>query len=92
MTRLKPLFHSSRKQTRKLAASAFKYYDWMKVLAASLRVGFCGECKTGFRFSPYGIKHQMANKNSLSNSSNMAAAMVQLAHKIISVSSSFSFS
>ena len=32
---LKPLFHSSQKPTRKLAASAFKYCDWMKVLAAS---------------------------------------------------------
>ncbi len=38
---LKPLFHSSQTPTRKLAAaSAFKYCDWMKVLAASLRVGF----------------------------------------------------
>ncbi len=26
----KPLFHSSQKSTRKLAASAFKYCDWMK--------------------------------------------------------------
>ena len=43
--RLKPLFHSSQKPTRKLAASAFKYCDWMKVLAASLRVGFCDEWK-----------------------------------------------
>ncbi len=34
---LKPLFHSSQKPTRKLAASAFKYCDWMKVLTASLR-------------------------------------------------------
>ena len=40
---LKPLFHSSQKPTRKLAASAFKYCDWMEVLAASLRVGFCDE-------------------------------------------------
>ena len=32
---LKPLFHSSQKPIRKLAASAFKYCDWMKVLAAS---------------------------------------------------------
>ena len=37
---LKPLFHSPQKSTRKLAASAFKYCDWMKVLAASVRVGF----------------------------------------------------
>ena len=42
---VKPLFHSLQKPTRKLAASAFKYYDWMKVLAASLRVGFCDEWK-----------------------------------------------
>ena len=38
--KLKPLFHSSQKPTRKLPASAFKYCDWMKVFAASLRVGF----------------------------------------------------
>ena len=43
----KPLFHSSQKPTRKLAASAFKCCDWMKVLAASLRVGFCDEWKRG---------------------------------------------
>ena len=42
---LKSLFHSSQKPTRKLAASAFKYCDWMKVLAASLRVGFSDEWK-----------------------------------------------
>ena len=47
--RLKPLFHSSQKPTRKLAASAFKYCDWMKVLAASLRVGFGDEWKRAFR-------------------------------------------
>ena len=34
--------------TRKPAASAFKYCDWMKVLAASLRVGFCDEWKRVF--------------------------------------------
>ncbi len=45
---LKPLFHSSQKPTRKLAASAFKYCGWMKVLAASLRVGFRNEWKRGF--------------------------------------------
>ncbi len=33
---LKPLFHSSQKPTRKPAASAFKYYDWLKVLASQL--------------------------------------------------------
>ena len=45
---LKPLFHSSQKPACKLAASAFKYCDWMKVLAASLRVGFCDEWKRAF--------------------------------------------
>ena len=35
--------------TRKLAASAFKCYDWMKVLAASLRVGLCDEWKKTFK-------------------------------------------
>ncbi len=40
---LKPLFHSSQKPTCKLAAIAFKYCDWMKVLTTSLRVGFCDE-------------------------------------------------
>ncbi len=40
---VKPLFHSSQKPARKLAASAFKYCDWMKVLAESLRVDFCDE-------------------------------------------------
>ncbi len=33
------------KPTRKLAASAFKYCD-MKVIAASLQVGFCEDWKT----------------------------------------------
>ena len=42
---LKPLFHSSQKPTRKLAANAFKYSDWMKVVAASLRVDFCDKWK-----------------------------------------------
>ena len=42
---IKPLFHLSQKPTRKLAASAFKYSDWRNVLAASLRVVFCGEWK-----------------------------------------------
>ena len=36
------------KPPRKLTASAFKYCDWMKVLAASLRVGFCDEWKLRF--------------------------------------------
>ena len=42
---VKPLYHSSQKPARKPAASAFKYCDWMKVLTASLRVGFCDEWK-----------------------------------------------
>ncbi len=37
------------KPTHKLAASAFKYSDWMKVLAASLLVGFCDEWKRALR-------------------------------------------
>ena len=41
----KPLFHSSQKPTRKLAASAFKYCDWMKVLAANLRISYRDEWK-----------------------------------------------
>jgi hypothetical protein len=31
-----------------LAASAFKYYDWIKVIATSLQVGFYDEWKRGF--------------------------------------------
>ena len=46
---LKPLFYSSQKPTRKLAASAFKYCDWIKILAASLRVGFGDEWKRAFK-------------------------------------------
>ena len=42
------LFHLSQKPTGKLAASAFKYCDWMKVLAAGLRVGFCDEWRRAF--------------------------------------------
>ena len=38
------LFSTHRKS--KLATSAFKYCDWMKVFAASLRVGFCDEWKS----------------------------------------------
>ena len=45
---VRPLFHSSPKPTRKLAASAFNYYTWMNVFAASLRVGFCDEWKKAF--------------------------------------------
>ena len=32
----KPLFHSSHKPTSKLAASTFKYCDWMKVLGFAI--------------------------------------------------------
>ena len=49
--RLKSLFHSSQKPTRKLAASAFKHCDWMEVSAASLRVGFGDEWKRAIKFS-----------------------------------------
>ncbi len=42
---VKALFDSSQKTTRKFAANAFKYCDWMKVLAASLRVSFCDKWK-----------------------------------------------
>ena len=45
---VKPLFHSSQKPTRKHVASAFKYCDWMKVLAASLQIGLCDEWKRAF--------------------------------------------
>ncbi len=31
---IKPFLHSSQKSTRKLVVSAFKYCDWMKVLAS----------------------------------------------------------
>ncbi len=44
------LFCTHRKS--KLAASAFKYCDWMKVLAASLRVDFCDEWKRGVMVYP----------------------------------------
>ncbi len=40
---LKPLFHSLQNGNRKLAASAFKYCECTKVLAASLQVGFYDE-------------------------------------------------
>ena len=50
---LKPLYHSSQKLTRKLAEIAFKYCDWMKVLAASLRVGFCDEWKSLNSYKAY---------------------------------------
>ncbi len=34
---------TSKSITHKLAASVLKYCDWLKVLAASLPVGFCNE-------------------------------------------------
>ena len=44
---LKPLFHSSQKPTRKLAARTFIQSQYLKALAASLQVGFCDEWKRG---------------------------------------------
>ncbi len=45
---LKPLFHSSQKPTRKLAAArTFIQSQYLKALAVSLRVGFCNEWKRG---------------------------------------------
>ena len=38
-----PPFHSPQNGNRKLAARAFKYRDWMKVLAASLRLAMNGK-------------------------------------------------
>ncbi len=43
----KPLFHSSQNPTRKLAARTFIQSQYLKALAASLRVGFCDEWKRG---------------------------------------------
>ncbi len=43
--RIKALFHSSQKPTRKLAARTFIQSQYLKALAASLRVGFCDEWK-----------------------------------------------
>ncbi len=60
---VKPLFHSMQKPTRKLAASAFKYCDWMKVLAASLRVGFCDEWKRALKL--YSINKLVKFKKTL---------------------------
>ena len=66
----KPLFHSSQKSTRKLAATAFKYCDWMKVLAASLRVGFCDEWKRALKLS--------AGRSNFQNISNSCRPEVDL--------------
>ena len=46
---LKPLFHSSQKPTNKLAARTFIQSQYLKALAASLRVGFCDEWKRGLK-------------------------------------------
>ncbi len=51
--RLKVLFHSSQKPTRKLAARIFIQSQYLKALAASLRVGFCDEWKRGLRKCVY---------------------------------------
>jgi hypothetical protein len=45
---LKPLFHSSQKPTRKLAARTFIQSQYVKELAERLRVGFCDEWKGDF--------------------------------------------
>ncbi len=45
---LKTLFYSLQKQTCKLAARTFIQSQYLKALAASLRVGFCDECERGF--------------------------------------------
>ncbi len=45
---IKTLFHSSQKPTRKLAARTVIQSQYLKALAASLRVGFCDEWKSGF--------------------------------------------
>ncbi len=44
----KPLFHSSQKPTRKLAARTFIQSQNLKQLAASLQVGFGDEWKRGY--------------------------------------------
>ncbi len=46
-TSFNALFHSSQKLTRKLAARTFIQSQYLKALAASLRVGFCDEWKRG---------------------------------------------
>ena len=49
----KSLFHSSQKPTLELAARTFIQSQYLKALAASLRVGFCDEWKRGFRIQYY---------------------------------------
>ena len=46
--RLKSLFHSSQKPTRKLAAITFIQSQYLNVLAVNLRVVFCDEWKRAF--------------------------------------------
>ncbi len=46
---LKALVHSSQKPTRKLAARTFIQSQYLKALAASLRVSFCDAWKRGLR-------------------------------------------
>ena len=44
---VKALFHSSQKPTPKLATKTFTQSQYLKTLAASLRVSFCDEWKIG---------------------------------------------
>ena len=53
----KALFHLSLKPTRKLAARAYIQSQYLKELAASLRVGFCDEWKRGFNDELLKILH-----------------------------------
>ena len=50
LVKIKALFHSSQKPTRKLAARTFIQSQYLKALATSLRVGFCDEWKRGLCF------------------------------------------
>ena len=47
LSRVKALVDSSQNPTRKLAARTFIQSQYLKALAASLRVGFCNEWKEG---------------------------------------------
>ncbi len=51
---LNAVFHSSQKPTRKLAARTFIQSQYVKALAASLRVGFCDEWKRDLTLLPLG--------------------------------------
>jgi hypothetical protein len=44
----KPLFHTTQKPTHKLAVTAFKHCDGVKIVAESLRVSCCDEWKSTF--------------------------------------------